>query len=565
MGFDFNRQMCVMEFDKDSYDFILSDAATFAFLKYRFYIRLDSMLLDNSKEILNRNVREENFGKSFLMTLEDGDGKPVKMACRIEPSHRCNAVKLFMIEYNALSDVCSDLRLRKMIDSSLISQYDDIFFSYNCADGKITLCRGELGEDVLCSIPIGEFEVKTREKLKEESREDLVKFVSQIRSGVHAFFCNVRCVENNREFVLSGAAIYEKCVHTKTIGRLGSSCISSSLLNLYDPLTGVYLKGPITDYARRRINERHERTAVAIIDLDNFKLVNDNFGHSKGDEVLRRVSDILKISCRGMGKVGRIGGDEFFVVYDDFKDIQQIRFTLMGMRSLTTTEFSEEQDGFSLTLSVGCSLYPDDYNGTFEDMFKLADAFLYRAKDKGKDRYIVYNEEKHGPAEEILRHGFKKSGLDKSELVCKLSEMLIRGEHLDVDDILENISRYFVVERIVLYNKTDRFVKSQFGQKRLTLEKVRRTISYLYEDGLTREYTNGTMMINNSEHFATRAPEIFAMLMEQSTFALQHYVINAKSGKQYILSCEAVNAHYAWNTGDTQYYHILAKILEQIL
>lgn len=565
MGFDFKRQMCEFEFDKDTYDFILSDAATFAFLKYRFYVRFDSLMLGDSKEILDRLVREENYGEVFKLTLEDGDGKPAVMACRLEPSDHFNAVKILMMDYDELCGVCAESSLDKLVNLDLVDQHSDLVYSYDRADGKITVWQSGPDRKTLYSVTLDEFEKNAREKLSDGSLEDFGKFVSQIRSGARAFSCSVHRAEDGRELVLTGVAIYRNSLHLKTVGRFGSASMSSALLNLFDPLTGMYLKGHITDYARQRINERHQRTAIAIVDLDDFKLVNDNYGHSKGDEVLRRVSDILRRSCGKMGKVGRIGGDEFFIVYDDFEDIQQVRFTLMGMRSLVTTEFSEEKDGFTTSLSIGCSVYPNDYNGTFEEMFKLADAFLYRAKDKGKDRYIVYNEEKHGPAEDIIKFGFKKPGLDRSELICKLSDMLIRGEHLDIDEILENVSRYFAVERIVLYNKTDRCVKSQCGQKRLNLEKIRRTISYLYREGLTREYNNGAMMINNAEHFATRAPDVYSLLMEQGTFALQHYVINAISGKQYILSCESVNAHNTWNAGDTQYYHILVKIFEQIL
>ncbi len=565
MGFDFKRQMCVLEFDKDTYDFVLSDAATFAFLKYRFYVRLDSLLLGDSKKILERFIHDEKYGEAFKLTLEDGDGKPAVMACRLEPSDHFNALKMLMMDYDKLCSVCEERTLDKHVNLDLVEQYSDLIYSFDRADGNITIWRSGFDENPPYSVTLEEFERETREKLSADSLEDFGKFVSQIRSGTRAFSCSVRRADDGKELVLTGVAIYRNSLHSKTVGRFGAACMSDTLLNLYDPLTGMYLKGHITDYAKQRINERHERTAIAIVDLDDFKLVNDNYGHSKGDEVLRRVADILRRSCGKMGKVGRIGGDEFFIVYDNFEDMQQVRFTLMGMRSLVTTEFSEEKDGFTSSLSIGCSVYPDDYNGTFEEMFRLADAFLYRAKDKGKDRYIVYNEEKHGPAEDIIRFGFKKPGLDRSELICKLSDMLIRGEHLDIDEILENISHYFAAERVILYNKTDRCVKSQYGQKRLNLEKVRRTINYLYNNGLTREYNNGAMMINNSEHFATRAPDVYSMLMEQSTFALQHYVINAKSGKQYVLSCEAVNANNAWNAGDPQYYHILVKIFEQVL
>ncbi len=565
MVYKFNRRMCEMEFDKNSYDFIYSDAATFAFLKYRFFATFDTMLVGDSKQILDQHANAENYDEVFRMSVEDGDGKIVEVACRVFPPVHSDAIRIRMIELDALADVCRDGTMNKRINDSLKQQYDDVFFSYDADTREITLSRDSIEESFVSAMPLDEFEEKTARKLKDSSREDLAKFVSNIRSGTRVFFTPVKCAKDDKEMTLSGLAIYEKAVYKKAVGRFGPSCVSTSFLDLFDQLTGLYTKGRITSYARHRINELHLPTAVAIIDLDDFKQVNDNFGHSKGDEVLRRVADILIRSVGDMGKVGRIGGDEFFIVYDKFEDITQIRFTMMGMRSLTTTAYSEEKDGFSTSLSIGCSLYPNDYNGSFEEMFRLADAFLYRAKDKGKNRYIIYNEEKHGPVEDIIKFGFKKSGFDKSELVCSLANSQLCGEHLDLEEVLNKISHYFSVERIILYNKTARCIKAQYGQKYLTLEKTRRTIGYLYDEGLTREYSNGYLTINNSEHFASRAPEVYTKLIEQSTFAFQHYLVYGKSGSEYVLSIDSVSAHTTWNQGDVQYYRIIVKVLEAML
>lgn len=564
MGYEFKRRMCEMEFDRYNYDFIYSDAATFAFLNYRFYVTFDSMLLGDSKQVLERYVAEERYRESFLMTIEDGNGKPVTMACQLLPPAFSDSIRLRMIELDSLYDVCKTNTLEKRINEELTRQYSDLIYSYDARAREIALRCDSIEEDVL-TLPIDEFEAKMRVRLKDASREEFAKFVSNIRTGVRAFYTCVECAADGKKLTLTGLAEYEGVRHEKTVGRFGMSCVSTALLDLYDPLTGVYTKERITDYAKDRINERHQRTAIGIVDLDDFKQVNDNYGHSKGDEVLRKISDILVKSVGSMGKVGRIGGDEFFVVYDNFETMQQIRYVMMGMRSLATTAYSEEKDGFSTSLSVGCSLYPDDYDGTFEEMFKLADAFLYRAKDKGKNRYIIYNEEKHGPVKEIIKNGFKKSGFDKSELVCKLMNSHLCGEHLDLEEVLENISRYFSVERVVLYDKTNRCIKSQYGQKHLTLEMIRRTIGYIYDEGLTREYVNGFYSTNNSEYFEGRAPEVFRKLMEQSNFAFRHFVFHGKSGKEYVLSLDSVNAHTTWNTGDVQYYRIIVMLLEQLL
>lgn len=565
MGYMFNRRMCELEFYKNNYEFMYSDAANYAFLKYRFYNTFDTLLRENSKEILEQHANGEISDEVFMLKLEDGDGKIADMACRLLPPTCPDSIRMRMIEPDALVAACEDGAMKKRINDELIQQLGGVFFSYNADTGRITLRRSGIEENILSTIPLDAFEEKMSLKLRDVSQEDFSKFVSNIRSGARAFTVSVKCLDGDRELTLTGLAIYENAVYKMAVGRFGSSCVSPSFLDTFDQLTGAYTKGRITAYARHRINDLHLPTGVCIVDLDDFKQINDNFGHSKGDEVLRRIADILMKSAGDMGKLGRIGGDEFFIVYDNFDDINQVRYTLMGIRSLVTNAYSKAKDGFSVTVSIGCSLYPDDYNGSFEEMFKLADAFLYRAKDKGKDRYIVYNEEKHGPVEDIIRYGFKKSGFGKSELVCALANSQLCGERLDPEEILEKISRYFSIERVVLYDKTAGCVKAQYGQRCLTPEITSRTIGYIYDEGLTREYTNGYLTTNNSEYFALRAPKVYGMLMEQSTFALQHYLIHGKSGGEYVLSLDSVYSHTTWNLGDVQYYRIIARVLEAIL
>lgn len=567
MGFDFKQQMCIFDFDKNTYDITFSNAAAFAFLQYRFYVRLNSLLLEDSQQILEQHINEGDFGNPFTLVLEDGEGKPAQMTCLLEPVYEDEPdiirFKCFRCEF--VEKVYGELELAKKESYALISQYTDVIYSYNHKNGEMTCYRESPEEKVMVTDPLEVFESRFREKLTPDSYEEMSKYISNLHLGTRSFANKATSATDNSRLNLTGVAVYDGHLPSKTLGRIGGYGMPAFQMDLYDQLTGTYMKQRITDYARHRINDLHEKTAIAIIDLDDFKQINDNFGHSKGDEVLRKTTDIIMKSCGGMGKVGRIGGDEFFVVYDDFEDIQQIRFSFMSMQSYMSNTFTEYKEGFNMTLSIGCAVYPNDYNGTFEDMFKITDAFLYRAKDKGKSRYIVYNYEKHGPIEDILRYGFKKIGLDRSELVCRLANSVIQGEHIELDEMIPDIARYFAVERVVLYNKTDRFVKAQSGLKHLTLEKIRRTISYLYEDGLIREYKNDSLTINCVDHFEQRAPKVYKKLIEQSTFALQQYLVHGKSGKEYVLSMECLSGVCSWNINDVQYYKIIVKILEQIL
>ncbi len=559
--------MCVMSFNIRTYDTIYTDGATFAFLKNRSYAKVDSLLPEDSKQKLDHYISEKRYNETFLLVLSDADANPVGMLCYIKPYEFDSEdyIVLTMMKYDALIEDYSNHLEQFETNSLILKQFNDIFYSYDTASQVIECWRDDEKRELVHRSTLREFEEVSTFGFNEETREKISGFVFNIRTG-NRFFADVAEDINEKIIIhMSGMALYAGGKQIKTVGKFSRTAPPVSSQDLYDKLTGAYLKGPITDYARHRINDLHERTAIAIVDLDYFKNVNDTFGHSKGDEVLRKVTDVLITSCSKIGKVGRIGGDEFFIVFDNFGDIVNLQYALRGISSLVETSFSEERDGFMSSVSVGCSVYPDDYNGSFEEMFKLADTFLYRAKEKGRARYIVYNFQKHGPIEELLRNGFKKLGFNKSELVCRLANSSILGERLDMEAVLNDILHYFAIERIILYNKTDRMVSSQCGQKHLSLEKIRKTIAYLYEDDYIALSNNGITILDDVEYLMGRAPEAYRMLKEQNAISISQYNIDAKSGRQFVLSLESVNFRNTWNKDDVHYYRIIAKVLEDIL
>ena len=140
----------------------------------------------------------------------------------------------------------------------------------------------------------------------------------------------------------------------------------------------------------RRLKEEVDRAkrigyplSVAMIDLDNFKLVNDTYGHQTGDEVLIRVAQILSESCRTTDAVGRYGGEEFIIIMPDTNDRDAA--LLLG-RIKTCIEETSFKDGIHITLSCGIS----ELNGeSVHGILKSSDIMLYEAKKKGKNRVEV--------------------------------------------------------------------------------------------------------------------------------------------------------------------------------
>ena len=121
-----------------------------------------------------------------------------------------------------------------------------------------------------------------------------------------------------------------------------------------------------------------------MIDIDNFKGINDTFGHLRGDEVLRRFARCVERNVRRSDIVGRFGGDEF-IVYLPFLGVDEAAFVAGRILESVRDEFRQEK--ISISCSIGISIVRP-YE-SFDAFFSRADAAVYEAKRNGKGRYAV--------------------------------------------------------------------------------------------------------------------------------------------------------------------------------
>ncbi len=160
-----------------------------------------------------------------------------------------------------------------------------------------------------------------------------------------------------------------------------------------DAGTGLLNKKAATEYAIEKLAEAGDRTMwVIVMDIDDFKNVNDTYGHLFGDEVIRAVADTLRGTVSQRGIVGRFGGDEFFVLLEKVGNREDLKTLLKTIVKQLAVAFDPK---FKLTTSIGVSQYPTD-GSSFEELFGKADKALYIAKEKGKNRHIIYEEDLHG-------------------------------------------------------------------------------------------------------------------------------------------------------------------------
>jgi diguanylate cyclase (GGDEF)-like protein/PAS domain S-box-containing protein len=173
---------------------------------------------------------------------------------------------------------------------------------------------------------------------------------------------------------------------------------------LTDPVTGLPNRYALTDrlsMALARLARRPGLVCVLFCDLDQFKQVNDAFGHEVGDELLAEVGERLVAAVRPEDSVGRLGGDEFVVVCEGFDDPGEAATLAGRLQEHLRAPWSFAGHQFAPATSIGIA-YTDDPTCPSGDLLRQADVAMYRAKDSGRDRVEVYDRSLDDELEEAL-------------------------------------------------------------------------------------------------------------------------------------------------------------------
>ncbi len=157
--------------------------------------------------------------------------------------------------------------------------------------------------------------------------------------------------------------------------------------------------------------------AVLFIDLDNFKNINDSYGHDIGDKVIKIIASRIKNCIRGNDFLARLGGDEFVVLVEEFENKFDLESMASNIIKCVSKSIKIDKKTMFVACSIGISMYPDD-TVSYQDFIKYADTAMYKAKEMGRNNYQFYSNDMTETAlERVLMETSMRFALKKEEFV----------------------------------------------------------------------------------------------------------------------------------------------------
>ncbi len=213
-------------------------------------------------------------------------------------------------------------------------------------------------------------------------------------------------------------------------------------LAYHDPLTALPNRYALQMRLKELAKNQQKRFGVVFIDIDDFKFINDSYGHTFGDEFLMQLAKAL-VALNITSDIFRIGGDEFVLIVENFESKKELSAYAEQILEKIATEYEVEGVKFFVTCSIGICIYPDD-SEKVEDLLTNADLAMYEAKKEGKNRYRFFDEkmkerfERYNTIAHYLQESLQKRDeillyfqpkLNFETLKVESAEVLVRWNH----------------------------------------------------------------------------------------------------------------------------------------
>lgn len=572
------------------FNIIYANAAFYGMMREAYFHSVYSILDEESEVLLRQTADGMRKGENteLLVTLKDQNKTAFMMLTRKEEDElevkMCPAGQMIDILEKGQVDQ-ERYRIMLSLLGDAVFEYDsekDIFRLYWIVrEQDIVFYTGSLDEwmeDCLLQKKVHEDDTgifrdfcqdlkKNTERFNYEIRNNIL-FASELKETVHILGQSQLNYEGKRITLGSWS------IHNSVTGEREDRLLDEIYI---DPLTGILTKKEAESYAKKKIEERPipasyqgeifppKSVALCIVDIDNFKSINDTYGHRFGDEVLREVAAVLRKAAGVKGAPGRVGGDEFVLILEDIKDEPELRNILRVVRSGFQWLYPDKLQPVQFGCSIGVAMYPQDAEN-YERLYNIADNALYLAKAKGKNRYIIYDINKHGEVSEgDYALTLVKNNLVKPDAVMlgKAIKELISGGKSRIPDFLEDLAGRYGVERIQLfYHDLEKPLYSYCREGLQTVD------AHMMKDPHYLSLFKGGIYsaVSNVHELEYAEPQIYASFLEKKIESrFQYLMLDAGEDVKGLITFDVCKAPVKWKQEIIDALILVCSVLEALL
>lgn len=559
------------------------DENVFEYLGKDAYKAISAFLQDDYQESFRAVFEEAEYTWSgIIVKLKRCDDEYRDAYLQIRKQNKLvNGIQLWDIniyEIEALVEGYHE-QLLKNRDYKVLTSIKAIdYFRYEHKDSIISFCRMiNERERVLFSMSLEEWKNEAvylkHVAAKDEGR--LFDLCKVLKAGQESFFMEMEtsliyAMEEPQPCYIEGTTIMKDGVPYHTLGIItlkehgvNADKTQAVAKGNIDPLTGLFSKKVITDEVKAKLNNSPNNVALFVLDVDNFKNVNDNLGHMFGDKVLAKVGEVISEVVGDNGIAGRIGGDEFMGMFDNIVDRADLKGRLRSLRSRIEFLFADIS-GVKITCSIGVCQKQEGFE-SYDELFACADKCLYLAKDKGKNRYIMYNPELHAQIPTSMDETKAIQNIihnkDENKIVEELIIILFRERYAAIPMVLRTMVEELGFDRVSIY----------YGDEFRRIEYFENTDSELSSAFFAnKEYfeqfdANGVVMFNNIYKIEEINREAYQFFSKQHTERMIQVLLGSRDNPKGLASFECCSKEMRFTDNMRNFVSIISKIINEII
>ncbi len=543
------------------------------------YMPISSLVAEEDGRLLLQSAENLTKPVELITTLTNRKDNRRNIYFRMENCDQTeegkSLLKVTLFDIKDIEDRTSYLEQSIAKYRHFLSLNNQYYFEYTLHDNHIVVYK-YINERSLqirsCSLE--EFAENMQEEYEptEEQCEQMNAFQAYLRNGSSNFEMEFAMYPNAEKSVcrVKGGRLYKN--RNMVVGIFVPDQIASHEAYYLTPAardvgTGLLNKKAVTEYTVEKLSLKDGNTRwFLLFDIDDFKNINDTYGHLFGDIVISRIADILQTNVGYRGIVGRFGGDEFCVFLEKIND----RAALKNLVKTIVKEMAYAFDPqLTVTASIGVSQYPVD-GEEYETLFSKADKALYVAKEKGKNRHIIYDEKLHGSTKKddikSMTVAYAVSKVKKrGALVEVLDEVYSKGIQCVTDDpkILKKLRELFDLDGITIYTDYGRRLLCRNGHYICEAPTEHWGImdaSYkvMYgEDDMLVESTMSRLKANY--------PELYLRYVEQEVGAFVQCVSRKEGVPFAAIHFEVFNRNRKWSDTDVELLGVIGNCIGKLL